>query len=215
MPQHCTFVQAPVMWSPPCCVSSTASSPISLCSSKYAASCMVSDPPIYPYFLLALQYLLRFSFTLQSKETLACNRATSCIIAFAPSAIWSTALSINVGELFWWLQKWLFIRLICNQFLMGSAVSWERKVQLWLRPQLVLESATVYWAWKTLPLDCRGYKASSCKTSLYFLFCHRSKESITEGAKKLELVHMVDTYLHQSLNLAAICLFQWPKAADI
>ena len=36
-----------------------------------------------------------------------------------------------------------------------------------------------------------------------------------ETAKELELAHVVDMHPHQVLNLAAVRLLQWPKAADI
>ena len=79
---------------------------------------------------------------------------------------------------------------------------------------MVLGSATARLTWKGLYLD-RTDKASSCKATLYVLFCYRSKKGLLERTEELKLAHVVDGHPHQALDLAAICLLKWPKAANI
>ena len=44
---------------------------------------------------------------------------------------------------------------------------------------------------------------------------NRGKESFAKGAEELELAYIVDIYTYQVLDLAAVCLLQRPKAANI
>jgi hypothetical protein len=65
------------------------------------------------------------------------------------------------------------------------------------------------------PLWIVRHKASPCKATLYVFLRHGSKEGLTKGTEELELADVVDVHPHQVLNLAAVCLLQRPKAANI
>ena len=65
------------------------------------------------------------------------------------------------------------------------------------------------------PLWIIRYKASPCKAPLDTFLSGGGKEGLAKGAEELELADVVDMHTYQVLNLAAVRLLQWPKAANI
>ena len=65
------------------------------------------------------------------------------------------------------------------------------------------------------PLWIVWNKACTCKATLDIALGDRGEERCAKGTEELKLAYMVDMHPHQVLDLAAVCLLQRPKAADI
>jgi hypothetical protein len=107
---------------------------------------------------------------------------------------WSTAINIEVGELFLWLVIRVLVSVDCEVASRGLCGVWKTQgcgaassTALVYEPHIQLEKH---------PLWIVRHKASRCKTTLDILLCHPSEQGLAEAAEEPELAHVVGMRAH-------------------